>query len=164
MTRAFYDVLDRSNTRGYRYRDEAGDLFIRKVQIMMHAKVDNSTLERLYNLALTIESIKDGLKVVKHEYEQIARHGEPRHKFIIADRWDPRKEWIRMTVKPPKRDPPIEEDEWNEFLEVWEDLVVEQGRGKRWYEVDETKWFIPVEQVKQAFKVINLKGTNRLGI
>lgn len=184
MTCTYNELMDRSNVHGYKYRAEPGDLFIRKAEMLMHAAVDGPTLEGLHQLILGIESIKKELEVIHEDYEafeahswyvicdamsyfanqpcqeeQIAKHGEPRHKFIVADRWDPRKEWIRMAQVVPEL---AEEDEWEEFLEFWEQLVVSKGEGQRWYEVDESKWFIPIEEAKEAFKIANPEGASQL--
>lgn len=184
MTCTFNELMDRSNVHGYKYRGEAGDLFIRKAQMMIHTAVDGPTLEGLHKLILAIESIKKGLGVEQDGFdafkahswyilcdamsyfasqpwqeEQIAKHGEPRHRFIIADRWDPRREWIRMTQVVPET---VEEDEWEEFLEFWEDLVVGEEKGQRWYQVDESKWFMPIEEAKEAFKTANPRAAFKL--
>ncbi|UPK99787.1 hypothetical protein LCI18_010722 [Fusarium solani-melongenae] len=174
MTCTYRELMDRSNVHGYNYGAESGDLFIRKAQMLMHA-VDGPTLEGLHQLILGVESIKKELEVVTYENyeafkahswyvlcdslsyfanqpsqeERIAKHREPRHKFIVADSWDPRKEWIRMTQFVPEN---VEEDEWEEFLEFWEQLVVSQGEDQRWYEVEGSKWFMSIEEAKEAFK------------
>ncbi|RSL58248.1 hypothetical protein CEP54_007903 [Fusarium duplospermum] len=177
ITCTYHELMDITNIHGYKYRAEAGDLFIRKAQMLMHAAVDGPTLEGLHKLILGIESIKKELEVEHEDFEafkahswyvlcdamsyfanqpsqeeKIAKYGEPRHKFIVADRWDPRKEWIRMTQIVPEM---VEEDEWEEFLEFWEQLVISVGEGHQWYEVDESKWSMPIEEAKQAFKVAN---------
>ncbi|RMJ13675.1 hypothetical protein BHE90_013323 [Fusarium euwallaceae] len=184
VTCTYNELMDRSNFHGYKYRAEAGDLFIRKAQMLMHAAVDGPTLEGLYKLILGIKSIKKELEVKHDDYEsfeahswyvlcdamsyfanqpskeqQIAKHGEPRHRFIVADRWDPRKEWIRMTQIVLET---AEEDEWEEFLEFWEQLVISEGEGHPWYEVDESKWFMPLEEAKQAFKIANPEMASQL--
>ncbi|KAL6355499.1 hypothetical protein LRP88_11093 [Fusarium phalaenopsidis] len=184
ITCTYHELMDRSNVHGYKYRGEPGDLLIRKAQMLMHAAVDGPTLEGLHKLILGIESVKKELEVKHEDYEafkahswyvlcdamsyfanqpsqgeQIAKHGEPRQKFIVADRWDPRKEWIRMTHIVPEI---AEEDEWEEFLEFWEQLVVTQGEGQRWYEVDESKWFMCIEEAKEAFKTLNPEVASQL--
>jgi hypothetical protein len=184
MTCTYHELMHQSNVHGYKYRGEPGDLFIRKAQMLMHAAVDGPTLEGLQKLILGIESVKKELEVKHEDYEafkahswyvlcdamsyfanqpcqeeQFAKHGEPRHKFIVADRWDPRKEWIRMTQIVPGI---AEEDEWEEFLEFWEQLVVRQGEGQRWYEVDESKWFMSIEEAQEAFKMANPEGASQL--
>ncbi|KAI8711534.1 hypothetical protein NCS52_01417200 [Fusarium sp. LHS14.1] len=184
VTCTYHELMDLSNIHGYKYRGEPGDLFIRKAQMLMYAAVDGPTLEGLHKLILGIESIKKELDVKHENYdafkahswyvicdamsyftnqpsqeEQIAKHGEPRHKFIVADRWDPRKEWIRMTQVVPEI---AEEDEWEEFLEFWEHLVISQGKGQRWHEMDESKWFMSIEEAKEAFKIANPEAASQL--
>ncbi|EEU36155.1 uncharacterized protein NECHADRAFT_87282 [Fusarium vanettenii 77-13-4] len=184
ITSTYHELMDRSNVHGYKYSAEPGDLFIRKAQMLMHAAVDGPTLEGLHKLILGIESIKKELKVKHESYEafkahswyvlcdamsyfanqpsqeeQIAKQGEPRHKFIVADRWDPRKEWIRMTQIVPDI---AEEDEWEGFLEFWEQLVISRGEGQRWYELHESKWFVSIEEAEEAFKIANPEGAFQL--
>ncbi|KAJ4321436.1 hypothetical protein N0V84_005358 [Fusarium piperis] len=183
MACTFQELMDQSNAHGYRYRGEPGDLFIRKAQMMMYTAVDGPTLEGLHGLILAIESIKKGLEVEHDDFEAFKAHSwyvlcdamsyfanqpsqeEPRHKFTIADTWDPRKEWIRMTHSALETSEESGWGEfWEEFLIFWEELVVSKGKGQKWYKVNESKWFMPFEEVKEEFKIAKPEAASWLGM
>ncbi|KAF5021106.1 hypothetical protein F66182_6865 [Fusarium sp. NRRL 66182] len=95
------------------------------------------------------------------------RFGERRHQFWINDSWDPRIQWIQwkaeeeiQALKTPFEGPASEQ-----LFETWRQLVLERGEKRRWFDVvEQTKWFIPMEEAKIALSNSNPLVMAALGV